>query len=253
MIENSIAVLVCAAAISFTYHVVLATEDRVPIDVAMTVAHGGEDTGPEEMEAALTTEQARQDALQALQEQLSGPLTAFDNAYDATLSRRAQIVVEAISAALKTEGCNVALLEQAMIAPDVLVTSAALRAGKDELTSVLMEILDDGKIVEVEFASSSPPPVTEGVIAEIRKAFFEIALLNEQHALACVQQERVLQLPVSRGPEMILESAKLQNEQAELAKRLEDIVQGMNGRIDAIDQPLVEWIAGPLRDTQAGE
>jgi hypothetical protein len=203
-----------------------------------------------EIQDELVEEQARQDALVALQYQLSGPFMDFTQAYDATIAERHKTAVELVREIVNPSSCNIDVLDQTLVMPDEFVTSQALNAGRDELNSLLVSIVDSGKLGTFTLSSAMPPSVTQAVVQQMKIAVEQIGPLNEQYGLACAEQERVAQLPISQASEMLSASSKVQQKQAEIAGKVETILAEMNRRIDEIDRGLVNWLELPLREAQ---
>lgn len=240
MIRTWKVALVCAALGSFAHS-------------AWPPAARAEDvrsTNSAEIEDELVEEQARQDALIALQYQLAGPFMDFTQAYEATIAERQKTAVELVSEIVNPSGCNIDVLDQALVMPDEFVTSEALTTGRDELNSLLASIVDSGKLGTLTLSSAMPPSVTPAVVHQMKIAVEQIRSLNKQYGLACAEQERVAQLAISHATEMLSASSRVRQEQAEIAGKVKTILAEMNRRIDEIDQGLVSWLELPLREAQ---
>lgn len=237
----------------FSLHAAVAVLPDPILGTRLASAQDAGELEPDDLEAALAEEQARQEASQRLEEQLSGPYAAFNEAYEATIAQRQRAAVELVRSALITDGCNMGRLEEVQYAPDLFVLSDTLTRGKDELQGLHTSATEDGKTVELEFSSEAPPSVTETVVGEIKRTMKQIEALNAEYARSCVEQERISQLPATQANEIMAVSLKLESEQAELSAKLDQVVIDMNGRIDRIDEALIAWLAAPLRNLQAAE
>lgn len=214
---------------------------------------GSVEMDPDNMEAALATEQARQEAMQAIHEQLSKPFAEFTKTYDATISERQEKAVLLVQAILVPGSCNVSGLERVATAPDEFVRSKALKDGKNELEIVRTKLVEEGQPHQFDFSSDIPPTVTNDVIGLLERTTQQIGDINSDYAQFCTDAERrISELPTSDAAKIMAVSTDLQSKHTETSKQVEQLIDSMNREIDAIDTALVNWLADPVGRTQTG-
>lgn len=229
--------------------------------VADTVepAHGASrsakplDESPDEMEAALAAERARQDAMQSIQQQLSKPFSDFAETYESTLRSRQDAAALLSKDILVPGDCNIGGLESIAIAPDEFVQSNALNQGKIELENARTKYVDEGRTYDFKFSSDRPPSGTSEVVGLVERALQQIGSINAQYAVFCNDAEqRMQELQASSDATSMMRIAEgLQKKQTEAFNQVREAMLEMNSGVDAIDRHLVNWLAEPLRTAQA--
>lgn len=224
--------------------------DRDAPDAATPVQAAEEDA--DDMEAALAIEQSKQDAMQAIQYQLSKPFADFTEAYETTIRERQEKAVLLVQAIVVPGDCNVGGLAGIATAPDEFVRSRALKDGRNELEATRAKLVEDARTLQLELSSDAPPIVTDDVVGLMDRTVQQIGTINADYAQFCTDaQRKISELPASDGANMMALSTSLQGREAEAARQIEQIIETMNSDVDAVDTVLVNWLADPVRRAMA--
>lgn len=212
-----------------------------------TVVVSAQDLSPQEMEAALAREQARQHSMQAAHDQLSVPFAEFNRTFEETMAVRLEAAVSAAGDFVVEGGCNLSGLDSFLYAPEQFVRSDVLITGRDELEALRARATETGKLIP-NLPANQPPEVTSEVLALINMNAARIGTINASYAQFCAESEQVMShIPVADAERIMAVSAELQNREQALSRQVEQIVGDMNNQIDAVDAQFVDWLAEPLK------
>lgn len=208
------------------------------------------DMDPEEMEAALAKEQARQDAMEDLERQVSAPLGAFSATYEKTLQARDEAVQKAAQS-IDGGGCNLMAAGKLMGASDEFVASNALKAAKKDVDSLRSALTDKASFYKVTFTSSTPPDTTAKVLSLLSEAAAKIKGINAEYSTLCASYEQqIAKIPVTDGAKMMAVSSERLKRESEMSAQVQQLVDNLNKQIDAADAPLIAWAVQPLKSAQ---
>ncbi|MCB8821446.1 hypothetical protein LJD17_12925 [Microvirga rosea] len=211
-------------------------------------ASDDEEMSPEEMEAALEKEQARQTAMEDLERQISAPLAAFSSVYERSLNERDAAAHKALDGIFNQGGCNLSAVERLR---GEFISSKAAKAGKAEIESTRAQLTDSARSYRISFSSTTPPDATPKLLQALNEAAPKIKALNAEYGRICsTSQQQMKKIPVTDAAKMMAMSSEIQAREASLGSQVDQIVGTLNQQVDALDASLIAWALQPLKTAQ---
>jgi hypothetical protein len=199
---------------------------------------------PDDMEAALAQEQARQDAMEDFEKQVSAPLKNFTSFYDKALTERETAAHKAFDSIVKRD-CNLSAVEALR---GEFIASSVLKADKSEIDNARAALIEKGVSYKISYASPMPADPTGNALQGLNDTAAKIKAINTEYAASCVSaQEQMSKLPVTASAKMMEISSQLQSKQSSMSGQVAKLVESLNKDIDALDAGMVAWALQPLK------
>jgi hypothetical protein len=212
--------------------------------IARTASTDDDEVDPDDMEAALAQEQARQDAMEDVEKQVSAPLKSFTSFYDKTLMERETAAHKALDPIFKPD-CNLSAVEALR---GEFIASSVLKAGKSEIDNARAALIQKGVSYKISYASPMPADPTGKALQGLNDTAAKIKAINTEYAASCVSaQEQMSKLPVTAGAKMMEISSQLQAKQTSMSGQVVRLVENLNKDIDGLDAGVVAWAFQPLK------
>ncbi len=203
-----------------------------------------EEMDPEDMEAALAKEQARQDAMEDLEKQVSKPLAAFQALYERSIQERETAAHKALDTIFVSAGCNLSAVERLR---GEFISSSVLKKGKAEIEAARAKLIETATLYKVSFAATPSDP-TDKILQALNEAAPKIKAINADYATACkASEQQMSKVPVTDMAKMTAISSDLQAKQNAMGAQVDQLVGALNTQVDALDAPLVAWALQPLK------
>lgn len=207
-----------------------------------------DEMSPEDMEAALAKEQARQEAMEDLEKQVGKPLAAFQETYERSIQERETAAHKLLDTIFVPGGCNLSAVERLR---GEFIASSVLKAGKTDIDAARARLIEAASPYKLAFSSSAPADPTGKILQALNEAAVKIKAINADYAEICkASEQQMSKIPATDMAKMMAVSSELQAKQTSLGTQVDQLVDALNRQVDALDASLVAWALDPLKNAK---
>jgi hypothetical protein len=213
----------------------------------LAASNEDKELNPDDMEAALAKEQGRQEAIEDLEKQISGPLAAFNSVLKASIEMREAETHELLDSVFKPD-CNLSAVENLRRG---FIASSAARRGKAEIASIRADLIEQAKLYKVTFLLKAPSDPTSKILQVLHDTATKVRAINTEYASICTSsQQQLSKTVVTDAKKMMAVSSEMQAKESSLRAQVIQLIEDLNKEVDALDAPLVDWALQPLKNAK---